>query len=111
MAMLKITLKLYPTEWRALVGLCPKYDIVMVVGTKTSDVRSIILAEFRSKLSPDQIIRWHTRRDNNEFSYKIPLSVARSLWDYMQGQPLSTIEQLLLYKLDKAITNFTLPTL
>lgn len=109
--MLRITLKLYPAEWRAMIKLCPVFKYVVLEGAKTSDIRGIILAEFRHTISPTQILQWQTRRDNNEFSCKIPLSVARSLWDYMQAQPLSAIETLLLGKLDKALTDFKLPIL
>lgn len=107
--MLKITLKLYPAEWQAMVRFCPTYQDLQLSSPKSLDAKLILLAEFRGKITPTSVLAWSYRRDNHEFSCRLPVSLVKALWDYMQHQPLSTIDQLLLNKLDRSLTDFKLP--
>lgn len=107
--MLKIKLKLAPSEWWALVGLCPDYRLLRTESIKEVAMHSLIMLEFRSKITPEQALTWKNRSAKKEFSYRIPLSIARIIWEYMQQVNLTIAERTLLDKLDYALTNFQQP--
>ncbi|OIN55636.1 hypothetical protein [Arsenicibacter rosenii] len=109
--MLKVTIKLYPVEWQAMVKLCPKYDEIAGIPMKELALENLLLAEYRSRITPAQVLSWQSKFSNRTYCCTLPVSVAQTLWNEMQHAQLDAHEQLLLNKLDQALTNFHLPKL
>ncbi|MCX6216534.1 hypothetical protein [Spirosoma sp.] len=106
-----ITLKLYPAEFRVLIGYLrfntQDQDQVPLVH---QSLHRLVLLNYLQSWKVSRLLIWQGRRTDREFKLSMPLTVALALYQEMQSQLLTAHQQLLLAKLDQAVINYQSPT-
>ncbi|MVM37226.1 hypothetical protein GO730_05625 [Spirosoma sp. HMF3257] len=96
----KLKLKLYKEQFRQLVLFIPDPGHLSKRDTVNKPLEEILLLEWRGKLTRLQILTWHQREHNRQYTLSLPLSVAVALWRDLQNYALTDELQLLADELD-----------
>lgn len=104
-----IALKLYPGEFRELIGyLWVNTQDQQYVPLAYQQVGKLILLSYRDKWTNARLLPWKRRRTDKDFTLRLPPVVALALYQDMQGTELTDYQKLLRDKLDQAIVNYQL---
>ena len=105
-----ITLKLYPSEFRELMGyLWIHTEGQQYLPLGLQQVGKLILINYRERWTRVRLQNWKNRQADKAFALRLTVVVALALYQDMQGVRLTSHQQLLLTKLDQAIINYQPP--
>lgn len=108
--MYKLTLRLYKEQFRQLVLFIPDPGQVSKHEAINESLESLVLLEWRAKLTRLQILTWSQRDNRKLYALNLPLSVAIALWSCLQINHLTNELQMLATELDSALVNAGLKT-
>lgn len=108
--LIMLRLKLYPGEFRVLIGYLrfntEEHDQVPL---RQQHVPTLVLLQYLRSWSASRLLVWKGRRPDKAFTLNVPLVVGLALYQEMQQQLLTGAQQLLLAKLDQAVVNYRSP--
>lgn len=97
----KITFHFYRSEFATLVGMIPdpgQYSRWDILNGKS--LEEIALLEWRSRITPQQLLTWHLRDRSKQYAVSMPVSVALALWLRCRQMELTIDVQMLSDKID-----------
>ncbi|GAB3990464.1 hypothetical protein GCM10028807_17690 [Spirosoma daeguense] len=107
----KITIKLYREEFVSLYlfaedpGQLSKWVML-----NERSLEEILLVEWRTRITQQQILTWRLRERNKEFALSLPLTVAIAFWLRFGQVPLTIELQTIYSKLTTALLDNGLST-
>ncbi len=101
-----LTLKLYPTEFLALMAyLRETANFHRPIMSSHQTLAGSVLIHYLDRLKSNQMLTWQVRRKDKEYRFNLPLPVAKAIHQEMQHSTLTGWELLVLGKIDQALIN------
>ena len=105
-----LTLKLFPAEFRSLIGYLRYHTVGQdQVPLVQQQVSLRIMADYVRRISLVRIEAWKNRPNLKDYSLRIPVTIGLAIYQHMQTAELGEHQLVLLAKLDQAIINYRPP--